>query len=80
MNSTITQKGQVTIPIALRKKLQLKPNDKVTFYEENNEIKLKKAKDFLSLQGSIQTKLPFNLRKIRASAKAYVAERHGKNN
>lgn len=34
----ITTKGQITIPIEIRKKLKLKDGDKVVFIEENGKI------------------------------------------
>lgn len=34
----VTSKGQVTIPIEIRKRLGIKNGDKVLFYEENGRI------------------------------------------
>lgn len=34
----ITTKGQITIPVEIRKKLHLKPGDKVLFVEEGDRI------------------------------------------
>src|SRR5690554_4362831 len=34
----ISSKGQITIPIAIRKKLNLKEGDKVLFLEEDNKV------------------------------------------
>ena len=39
--STVTQKGQATIPLALRESLGLFPGTKVQFIEDGGEIKLK---------------------------------------
>lgn len=39
--SSVTQKGQVTIPVSLRKKLGIKPGAKVAFEEGHDHIKLK---------------------------------------
>ncbi len=39
----ITSKGQITIPIQIRKKLKLKEGDKVFFYEEKGKIILQNA-------------------------------------
>lgn len=39
----ISSKGQITIPIAIRKKLNLKEGDKVLFLEENNKVIVKNA-------------------------------------
>ncbi len=39
-HSTIISKGQITIPITLRKRLNLKTGDKVDFRIENVELRL----------------------------------------
>ena len=36
----VTSKGQITIPVEIRKQLNLKPGDKVLFIEENGKITL----------------------------------------
>jgi antitoxin PrlF len=40
MITTITAKGQVTIPISLRKKLGLEPSDKVAFVLDGDTIRM----------------------------------------
>lgn len=44
--STITQKGQTTIPLEIRKKLDLHPGDKVLFEIKNNDVVVKKISAF----------------------------------
>jgi AbrB family looped-hinge helix DNA binding protein len=46
--TSLTTKGQVTIPKAIRDELGLRPFDKIRFEIENGEVKLKKA--YLSLE------------------------------
>lgn len=41
--SRVTQKGQVTIPAAIRKQLGLKPGDKVRFESDDGDIKITRA-------------------------------------
>jgi AbrB family looped-hinge helix DNA binding protein len=41
--TSLTSKGQVTIPKAIRDELGLRPFDKIRFTIENGEVKLKKA-------------------------------------
>ena len=43
--STVTTKGQVTIPSKLRKALGLSPGRKVTFHLENGKITLEPVRD-----------------------------------
>lgn len=39
--TTLTQRGQVTVPAEIRKLLGLKPRDKVAFTVENGEVRIK---------------------------------------
>ncbi len=39
--STVTRKGQVTIPVRIRERLVLKEGDKVAFVEEDDKIVLR---------------------------------------
>jgi antitoxin PrlF len=41
--TSLTSKGQVTIPKAIRDELGLRPFDKIRFTVEDGEVKLKKA-------------------------------------
>lgn len=52
-STTLTQKGQVTIPVQIRRSLNLQSGQKVTFFTKNNNVFIKPAKDFLSLEGSV---------------------------
>jgi AbrB family looped-hinge helix DNA binding protein len=42
--SSVSPKGQVTVPIEIRRKLGLRPKDKVAFRLEGNEVKLAAAR------------------------------------
>lgn len=52
---TLTQKGQVTIPIEIRKYLGIKSREKVAFTRLNDQITISPAKDFLSFKGSVKS-------------------------
>lgn len=39
----LTSKGQITIPVEIRKKLKVKAGDKVVFYEDNGRIFIENA-------------------------------------
>jgi len=58
--STISSRGQVTIPKEIRDQLGLKPGDRVNFVKDRTgRISLKAFhKDFRSLKGSVKS--PFN--------------------
>lgn len=48
----VTRKGQVTIPIKIRRKYQIEENSKVNIVEEDGKIVIKKQQSFLDLIGS----------------------------
>ena len=54
MLSTITTKGQVTIPKSLRDQFAIGPKDKVDFTAEGNRIILRPVRTLRDLRGSIQ--------------------------
>jgi len=54
--STITQKGQVTIPKPVRDFLGVSPRDRVVFAKKGKRVILKPAPDFMALRGSIKGK------------------------
>lgn len=39
----VTSRGQITLPLAIRRKLEVKEGDKVVFYEENGRIVVENA-------------------------------------
>ena len=48
----VSRKGQVTIPIKLRRKYGIDKNSKVQIVEEDGKIVIKKQPNFLDLVGS----------------------------
>lgn len=54
--TSLTQKGQITIPKGLRDALQVKSYDKLYLQLENNHLKLYPAPDILGLAGKIKPK------------------------
>lgn len=70
ITSTITQKGQVTIPVEMRRKLDLKPFDRLIFRVEKEKLIAEPAKQtFLDLAGSLhykhKGKKPLDFKKLR---------------
>lgn len=61
--TTITQKGQVTIPAPIRKTLGLKRGDQVQFTLKKKVAQIKVAKKFsiMSLYGSLKPRVKPNL-------------------
>lgn len=74
--SNITIKGQVTIPDGLRRYFKLKPQSRVVLIQEDDGIKVKRVKDFLSLRGSVKAPdKPVDPKKMRQSYIDYLGLR-----
>lgn len=60
--TSVTQKGQATIPIQIRKKLGINPNSKIIFeVKTNNEVFIKPVRNFFDLKRSVKSDKPFNI-------------------
>lgn len=56
--STLTSKGQATIPYFIREKLGLKPGEKIIFEEEGQKIVIKNQRRLIDeLYGSLKPKV-----------------------
>lgn len=76
--TTITQKGQVTIPVNIRKKLGVETGQRVVFEERGDEVVVKAVPDFLSLMGSIKTNKKYNKREADRAVSKYLAKQYRK--
>ena len=54
LTSTVTRKGQLTLPAKLRKELNIKPSDKVVFTKEKDKIYIEKLPSIDELFGSLK--------------------------
>jgi AbrB family looped-hinge helix DNA binding protein len=52
--TTVTQKGQITLPIAMRKKANIGKNHRVEVKYHQGKITVEPVLDFFSLAGSIK--------------------------
>ena len=75
MVSTVTIKGQVTIPKEIRLFLNIKPSDKVDFSVENGKVVLRPIKTLKNFRGSIPAKGKGNFEVERNQAKNEVSNR-----
>ena len=55
--STVTQKGQITLPKALRKSLNIHPYERVSLEKDGKSIKVSATIDILDIAGTIKTKI-----------------------
>lgn len=79
--TTVTQKGQATIPAPIRKKLGIKPNTKVVFELINKkEASIKPISDFFSLKGSIKSKKSFDIEVMDKAVKKHVIKEYENGN
>ena len=77
LESTMTRKGQVTIPKAIRDRLGVKEGEKVLFVVRDEEVVLKVVKGtILDLRGSVQPSVhPEDFEKIRQSVRQAIAKK-----
>jgi AbrB family looped-hinge helix DNA binding protein len=76
--TTLTQKGQATIPVSLRRKLGLKKGHKIVFEERKNEVVLKKRISLDDLQGSLKSSVKFDDRKADKAVGEFLASEYAK--
>jgi AbrB family looped-hinge helix DNA binding protein len=77
LESTITRKGQVTIPKAIRDQLGMREGEKVVFVMRGEEVLLKTLKgSILDLKGSVRPSTrPEEFNRVRETVKKAVAKR-----
>ncbi len=69
--SSITSKGQATIPLAIRRRLGLRPGGKVAFVLEKDRVVLKAVKrDVGSAFGLVKAKRRVSLRDMEKAIRA----------
>ena len=76
VETTLTQKGQVTIPREIRVRLGLKPRDRVAFEVEGDAVKIRRAAGkALAGYGSVKPrKKPEDFRTLREEFERGVGE------
>lgn len=75
MLSTVTTKGQVTIPVNIRTMFHIRPNDRVDFMIEEDRIILTPVRSLKDLRGAAKAGGSGDPATERATAKAAVARR-----
>jgi AbrB family looped-hinge helix DNA binding protein len=78
MESTVTSKGQTTIPKEVRKRLGLKPGSKVKFFiDMDGRVELLAIRPISELRGILKSprKRPVSLREMDEGVVATVVER-----
>lgn len=75
MITTVTQKGQATIPVHIREKLGIQPGEKVIFQERGDEVYIRRIPNFLNFKGSLKTLKKYNKQKASEAVGKMLAQR-----
>lgn len=75
--ATITAKGQVTIPVEIRKALGLKPGDKAAFVYDQDGVRIEPSSSTLRLGfGAVKPrKKPEDFKQLRGEVQKWVAHK-----
>jgi AbrB family looped-hinge helix DNA binding protein len=74
--STITAKGQVTIPKEIRKTLRLKTADRLLFLQEEGRVILYPIRgNILNVYATIKQRRPLDFKNLRKKTKEEVSKR-----
>ena len=65
--STLTSKGQATIPAPIRRRFGIEPGQKIFFEEKNGDIVIKPHIDISELRGSLKPKVKVKYSDKRAN-------------
>lgn len=74
--STITQKGQITIPAQMRTSLNLNKKKKVLFVRVNGHLEVRSVPDVLSLCGALKTFIPFDEKAMKQTLIKHIKARY----
>ena len=74
--SVITQKGQVTIPVDIRRFLKLKPYGKVVFVRTEDQVVIKPSQSFYALKGSVKSKRKFSDREANREVEEFIGKEY----
>ena len=79
ISSTLTSKGQTTIPKEIRDVLGLKTSDRIIYECDRNEVRIRSLTgDVLQLRGTITpARAPEDFKKVRAAVKRDVGMKAG---
>ncbi len=75
MHATITSKGQVTIPAAIRERFGLKAHDKVDFVIDGDEVRMTRVKTLRDFRGAVPPRPGTDAGGELEAAKAHVARK-----
>ena len=76
VHSTVTTKGQVTIPVAIRRLLQVQPHDRVSFVVEDDKVQVIRSQSVVARTAGVlkQEKPPLTAKELREVAEEAIAQ------
>ncbi|GAV24460.1 Transcriptional regulator, AbrB family [Carboxydothermus islandicus] len=81
LRAKLTSKGQITIPVAVRRKFNLQPGDELIFdFDNKGEIKVKplKKKTLTELFATLKTNKPYSSKsEVREEVAKELAKKFG---
>lgn len=76
--TSVTQKGQATIPAAIRRSLGIKPNSKIIIELKGNEASIKPVADFFKMKGSVKSDKPFDIEAMEKAVQEAIVNKYAK--
>ncbi len=76
--TSVTQKGQATIPVAIRRILGIKPRSKIIIELKGNEASIKPVADFFAMKGSVKSDKPFDIEAMEKAVQDAIINRYAK--
>lgn len=73
--STVTQKGQVTIPVSVRRRWGLKPQQRVAFVKKGDSVEIRPMVDFFALRGSVKTRKKYSDQKADRALRKHFSKK-----
>ena len=76
VHSTVTTKGQVTIPVEIRRLLQVQPRDRIAFVVEDDTVRLVRSQSVVArTAGALKSaKPPLTAEELREVAEKAIAQ------
>jgi len=74
MLATITSKGQVTIPAAIRERFGLRQGDRVDFVVEGDEVRIRRVKTLRDFRGAVPARPGADEQAELEAARAHVVK------
>lgn len=76
--ASVTEKGQITIPVEVRRWLKVKSGDQVAFNKKEKHVIIKSAKSFLDLKGSIKSVKTYSDEEADHAVKGYFRKNYAR--